>query len=171
MLVLLLSCLIVFYRYEPYEKRYENNVIISPAEGTVSYLKQSGDRIHVSIYLNFLTKHYQICPVNGVIVKRIYDNIGTFSLANNHRKSRFNEKKIHSIQMENGKILKVTQIAGFFARRIVSSDNTPEEVLAGEYFGMIKLGSRVDLEFEGDISNIKIKDGQKIHIGDEVYTY
>jgi phosphatidylserine decarboxylase len=167
----LLFCLILFYRYEPYEQRYENNVIISPAEGTVSYIKESGDKIHVSIYLSFLTKHYQICPVNGVIVKRIYDNVGKFSLANNHRKSRFNEKKIHSIQMENGKILKVTQIAGFFPRRIVSSDNTPENVLAGEYLGMIKFGSRVDLEFEGDITNIKIKDGQKIHIGDEVYKY
>jgi len=69
--------------------------------------------------------------------------------------------------MNNNKLLRIIQIAGFFPRRIVSSEKVPKEVMAGEYLGMIKFGSRVDLEFEGDISKIKI--GQKIKLGDVIY--
>jgi phosphatidylserine decarboxylase len=162
---------VVLYRYKPYNKRYDNNVIVSPAQGVVCYLEQKQQTIIVSIYLNFLNNHTQIYPVNGNVIKRIYDNTGKFALANNIKKSKYNEKKIHIIRMSNNKLLKITQIAGFFVRQIVSSEKVPKKVLAGEYLGMIKFGSRVDLEFEGDISDIKIKNGQKINIGDIIYSY
>ena len=161
----------IFYRYKPHNKRYCDNVIISPAEGTILYLKQKDNKINISLYLNFLNNHTQIYPVNGVFFKTIYDNTGKFDLANDIRKSRYNEKKIHIIQMENGSYVKVTQIAGFFLRRIVSVKNVNQKVMAGEYLGMIKFGSRVDLEFEGDISKILFVEGQRINIGDMIYTY
>jgi len=169
LLTLVLVC--IFYRYEPHSKRYDDNVIISPANGTVSYLEQKDNKINVSIYLNLLNNHSQIYPVNGILFKKIYDNTGNFALANNIRKSRFNEKIIHTIKMKNGGEVKVTQIAGFFVRRIVSEKEVNEKVVAGEYLGMIKFGSRVDLEFEGDISKIMIKNGQKIDIGDMIYSF
>ena len=171
LLVIILMIFVFLYRYKPYNKRYDNNVIVSPAQGVVSYLEQKQQKIIVSIYLNFLNNHTQIYPVNGNVIKRIYDNTGNFSLANNIKKSKYNEKKIHIISMSNNKLLKITQIAGFFVRQIVSSEKVPKKVLAGEYLGMIKFGSRVDLEFEGDISDIKIKNGQKINIGDIIYSY
>jgi phosphatidylserine decarboxylase len=169
--IFLFLFLIIFYRYKPHSERYANNVIISPAEGIISYLEQKDDKIIVSIYLNLLNNHTQIYPVNGVVVNRIYDNSGKFDLVNNRTKSRFNEKKIHTIEMENKKTIVLTQIAGFFARRISSSKTVPQKVMAGEYLGIIKFGSRVDLEFEGDISKIMIKDDQKINIGDIIYKY
>jgi phosphatidylserine decarboxylase len=171
LLVIILMIFVVLYRYKPYNKRYDNNVIVSPAQGVVCYLEQKQQTIIVSIYLNFLNNHTQIYPVNGNVIKRIYDNTGKFALANNIKKSKYNEKKIHIIRMSNNKLLKITQIAGFFVRQIVSSEKVPKKVLAGEYLGMIKFGSRVDLEFEGDISDIKIKNGQKINIGDIIYSY
>lgn len=161
--VLLLSILIllvIFYRYKPHDKRYNDNIIISPAEGTVTYLKQNDDKINISIYLNFLNNHTQIYPVNGLLLKTIYDDTGKFDLSNDIRKSRYNEKKIHIIQMENGSYVKVTQIAGFFVRRIVSPKKANEKVSVGQYLGMINFGSRVDLEFEGDISKILIEEGR-----------
>ena len=167
----LLILLVVFYRYKPHSKRYDNNIIVSPAEGRISYLEQKDDKVIVSIYLNLLNNHTQIYPVNGVVVNRIYDNTGQFDLVNNRTKSRFNEKKIHTIEMENKKTLVVTQIAGFFARKISSSETVPQKVMAGDYLGIIQFGSRVDLEFEADISKIMIKDDQKINIGDIIYRY
>ena len=171
LLLLTLIILSIFYRYKPHNKRYGDTVIISPANGKVIYLEQKGSTINISIYLNFLNNHTQIYPVNGILFKKIYDNTGTFELANNIKKSRFNQKIIHTIKMENGGELKVSQIAGFFMRRIVSSKEVNTKVMAGEYLGMIKFGSRVDLEFEGDISKIIIKNGQNINIGDIIYTY
>lgn len=170
LLLLTLIFLCIFYRYKPHTKRYDDNVIISPANGTVSYLEKKDGKINISIYINFLNNHTQIYPVNGVLLKTIYDNTGNFELANKLKKSRFNEKKIHTIKIQNGEV-KVTQIAGFFPRRIVSTKKENEKVMAGEYLGIIKFGSRVDLEFEGDISKIMIKNGQQINIGDMIYTY
>jgi phosphatidylserine decarboxylase len=170
LLLLTLIFLCIFYRYKPHTKRYDDNVIISPANGTVTYLEQKDGKINISIYINFFNNHTQIYPVNGVLFKKIYDNTGKFELANDIRKSRFNEKKIHTIKMKNGEV-KVTQIAGFFPRRIVSTKKENEKVMAGEYLGIIKFGSRVDLEFDGDISKILIKENQLINIGDMIYTY
>jgi phosphatidylserine decarboxylase len=171
LLLIILVILIIFYKYKPHNKRYDNNFIVSPAEGVVCYLKQIKKSIVVSIYLNLLNNHTQIYPVNGVVIKRIYDITGKFALANNINKSKYNEKKIHIIEMSNKKKIKITQIAGFFPRRIVSSEKVDTKIFAGEYLGMIKFGSRVDIEFEGDISQIKIKNGQKINIGDIIYVY
>ena len=171
LLVTILVILIIFYRYKPHKKRYDNNIIVSPAEGLVSYVEQKEKTIIVSIYLDFLNNHTQIYPVNGTVVKRIYDKSGIFELANNTNKSKYNEKKIHIIKMTNNKVLRIIQIAGFFTRRIVSSEKVPKKVMAGEYLGMIKFGSRVDLEFEGDISKIKIKNGQKIKVGEVIFNF
>ena len=171
LLLITLILLCIFYRYESHNKRYDDNVIISPANGTVTYLEQKDNKINISIYLNILNNHTQIYPVNGILFKTIYDKTGKFELANNLRKSRFNEKKIHTIKMKNGIEVKVTQIAGFFLRSIISSKEVNKKVMAGEYLGMIKFGSRVDLEFDGNISKIMIKNGQKINIGDMIYTY
>jgi phosphatidylserine decarboxylase len=171
LLVIALIILAIFYRYKPHTKRYGDNVIISPADGTISYLKQKDNKINISIYINFLNDHTQIYPVNGVLLKTIYDNTGKFELANDVRKTRLNEKKIHTIKMENGIEVKISQIGGFFVRRIVSVKKVNEKVMAGEYLGMIKFGSRVDLEFEGDISKILFVEGQRINIGDMIYTY
>ena len=171
LLLLTLILLVIFYRYSPHDKRYSDNIIISPAEGTVTYLAQNNDKINISIYLNFLDNHTQIYPVNGLLFKTIYDDTGKFELANDIIKSRLNEKKIHTIKMKNGSYVKVTQIAGFFLRRIVSAKKVNEKVVAGEYLGMIKFGSRVDLEFDGNISKILVEEGQRINIGDMIYEF
>jgi len=171
LLLLILIFVCIFYRYKPHTKRYDDNVIISPANGTVTSVETKNNKINMSIYINFFNNHTQIYPVNGLLLKKIYDNTGKFELANNVKKSRFNEKKIHTIKMKNGGEVKVTQIAGFFPRRIVSTKKENEKVMAGEYLGIIKFGSRVDLEFEGDISKVMIKEGQMVNIGDMIYTY
>ena len=171
LLLLILIFVCIFYRYKPHTKRYDDNVIISPANGTVTSVETKNNKINMSIYINFFNNHTQIYPVNGLLLKKIYDNTGKFELANNVKKSRFNEKKIHTIKMKNGGEVKVTQIAGFFSRRIVSTKKENEKVMAGEYLGIIKFGSRVDLEFEGDISKVMIKEGQMVNIGDMIYTY
>ena len=169
--MLILVMLMAFYRYEPHGRQYDNNTIVSPASGLVTYAKQRGKLIHISIYLNVFNNHTQIYPVNGVVVDRVYDETGKFDLVNDMDKSRDNEKKIHTIKMKNNNFVKITQIAGFFPRRIVSSNKVPECVMAGAYLGMIKFGSRVDLVFPGDISKLRIKCNDKISLGDIIYIY
>jgi phosphatidylserine decarboxylase len=167
--LIFLITLMIFYRYQSHDKRYDDNTIASPANGKITSIEQNNKFINISIYLNFLNNHTQIYPVNGVVIERIYDKNGKFELANDINKSRYNEKKIHIIKMVNNNYVKVTQIAGFLVRRIVSSNIVPEKVMAGEYLGMIKFGSRVDIEFVGNASNLNVKIGDNINIGDVLY--
>ena len=170
-ILFLLLLLMLFYRYEPYKFRFNDNIIISPAEGLITNIHKSGDNIHISIFLSIFNKHTQIYPVNGTVINRIYDRSGKYNLVINMDKSKYNEKKIHIIKMKNGNTLSVTQIAGFLPRCITSSNKVPEEVKSGEYMGIIKFGSRVDLLFSGDINKLKIKEKESIKIGDIIYEY
>lgn len=161
--------LLYFYRYYPHKTNYADNIIISPNEGKVTGITIKDEIIHVSVYMNIFNNHTQIYPINGMVIDRIYDQTGKFDIVIDHDKCRENEKKIHTILSNNGEIVTVTQIAGFLPRRITSSYLTPEPVNAGQYLGMIKFGSRVDIAFPGDISMLKVKLNQTINIGDIIY--
>jgi len=169
--LLVLLILVIFYRYTPYNERHKDNTIISPAQGLVTNIIKKAGRINVSIYLNIANNHTQIYPVNGKVINRYYDRSGVFNLVVDMDKSRHNEKKIHTIKMKDGKIIYVTQIAGYFPRCIASSDKVPENVKAGEYMGIIKFGSRVDISFPGDLDLVKVKLNDKINHGDIIYEY
>ena len=169
--LIILIALMIFYRYNKYTKEYNDNIIISPAQGKITNIMLLDNKILVSVFLSVFNNHTQIYPVNGKVIKRIYDNTGKFNIVIDRYKSRDNEKKIHTIKMKNNNIVKVVQIAGFLPRRIVSSDEVPLDVKAGQYLGMIKFGSRVDLIFPGDINKLLIKVNDNIKLGDIIYKY
>jgi len=80
---------------------------------------------------------------------------------------------MHYILANNGAVVKVTQIAGFLPRRITSENKV--NVKAGEYLGMIKFGSRVDLMFPMKVGDTEFKRrvivGNKLNIGDIIGLY
>ena len=80
---------------------------------------------------------------------------------------------MHFIKMADDKVVSVTQIAGFLPRRIASGTAVPQEVFAGDYLGIIKFGSRVDilLPSAGFVMHNNIKEGDHIDIGDEIGFY
>jgi len=168
---IILIALMIFYRYKTYTIEYNDNIIVSPAEGKITNIMVSNNRILVSIFLSVFNNHTQIYPVNGKVIDRVYDETGRFDIVIDRYKSRDNEKKIHTITMKNNNIVKVVQIAGFLPRRITSSDVVPLDVEAGEYLGMIKFGSRVDLIFPGDINKLLVTLDNNIKIGDVIYKY
>lgn len=176
--VILLICFWLFYRYTPYDKRYTDEVVISPCEGTILLVEDRHDYYYIPIFLSVFNKHTQIYPVNGTVVNRKYDHTGKFEIVMYLNKSVDNEKKIHHILMKNGAAISVTQLAGMLPRMITSSDKVPMNVKAGEYLGMIKFGSRVDLLLpktapDGTklVLNSKIKKDFSISIGDMIGRY
>ena len=170
--LIILIALMIFYRYKKYTIEYNDNIIVSPAEGKITNIMLlSNNRILVSVFLSVFNNHTQIYPVNGKVIKRSYDDTGQFDIVIDRYKSRDNEKKIHTIAMKNNNIVKVVQIAGFLPRRIASSDVVPLDVEAGDYLGMIKFGSRVDLIFPGDINKLLVTLHDKIKLGDIIYEY
>lgn len=144
--IFIFIALIYFYRYFKFDEvGFSDDVIVSPCEGKILLIGETMSHYYIPIFLSIFNKHYQIYPVNGTVIDRIYDHTGQFKLVMNLDKSRDNEKKIHIIRMKDGTQISITQIAGLLPRMIVSSDEVPQDVAAGDYMGMIKFGSRIDL--------------------------
>lgn len=173
LIVIILLVLLYFYRYEEYGLRHPNGTIICPADGKITELRTIGDDIYISIFLSPFNRHTQIYPTNGTVTNQVYDRTGKFDLVVDGEKSRDNEKVIHTMVMPNGGYMRLTQIAGFLPRCIEYVPAVSKTVFAGEYLGIIKFGSRVDLQFPrgGFKLSPNIVNGARITFGDLIGTY
>jgi phosphatidylserine decarboxylase len=129
-------------------------VVVSPADGLVSTV---GDALpptelglppepmpRVSVFLSVLDVHVQRIPADGKVLGLEY-RAGTFLSADLDKASEDNERLGLVIRCaDGGHVLAVMQIAGLLARRIVCDVHPGDEVAAGETYGLIRFGSRVD---------------------------
>jgi phosphatidylserine decarboxylase len=149
------------------------NSIVSPADGKVVLIEEV-DNIYkeflgdvkvkqISIFLSPLNVHVNCYPVNGTLKYFNYIK-GEYLVAFNHKASDKNERSELGVETISGKKLIFKQIAGYVARRIVCDVKLNQKVKAGEKFGMIKFGSRVDLVFDKN-TDIRVKVGDKVQAG------
>jgi phosphatidylserine decarboxylase len=68
---------------------------------------------------------------------------------------------------ENGKKIAFVQIAGLVARRIICDVDIGSSLNAGDIFGLIRFGSRVDIYFPSDVS-VMVLEGQKMIAGETI---
>jgi len=129
-------------------------LVIAPADGRVSRIanavppKEIGlsDRPlpRVSIFMSVFDCHVNRSPTSGRI-ERIAYHPGTFINADLDKASEDNERNALVIATANGERIGVVQIAGLIARRIVPFVREGVSIGAGERFGLIRFGSRVDV--------------------------
>ena len=185
---LIAAFLLNFYR-DPYRKITAGNYIVSPADGKViSIMKLSGkdeikirkgligkirtmtsdignDCYVVSMFMSPFDFHINRSPIKGTI-KSIKYKRGKFFKAYDMEKSLENEK--NEITISNNKIkVKVIQIAGFLARKIICDVKENQKVNKGQKIGMIALGSQTTLIMPAGVElkvslNDKVKAGQTI---------
>lgn len=127
-----------------------DDVIVSPADGKVLFVKQMdenkfiGEKVNmISIFMSPLNVHVNRIPVDGVVDYLQYYE-GEYVAAFEDKASDSNERMEIGITSKYGKIL-FTQVAGMVARRIVMELESGDTVKIGNRFGMIKFGSRVDV--------------------------
>jgi len=126
-------------------------LVVSPADGRVVVIAKvreerfiGGDAVQISIFMSPLDVHVNRNPVNGT-VRHVRHIPGRFIVAYDDKASDVNERMEIAIERAGGGTVFMKQIAGTIARRIVAELHPGQEVRAGERFGMIKFGSRVDL--------------------------
>jgi phosphatidylserine decarboxylase precursor-related protein len=138
--------------------------VVSPADGKVVRIECRGrDWWFVSIFMNVHNVHVNRIPWTGTILDQEYIK-GGFAPAFNKESDR-NERLITRLKTRYGK-WELVQIAGAVARRIVPYVQTGQELNKGERFGLIRLGSRVDLLFKMPRGmTIDIEVGQKVRAG------
>lgn len=141
------------------------NKIISPADGKVvlitradesEYLHQNVTQI--SIFLSPLNVHVNRIPLSGKLEYLKYYP-GKYLMAWEELASEQNERAHFGVLHESGTKVLFKQITGFLARRIVYHLDEGDKVVAGERFGIMKFGSRMDILVPDNISiNVQVGD-------------
>ena len=154
----------------------KNNLIIAPADGKIIEISDvtpndeiglpSGEWQRVCIFMNVFDVHVNRSPMLGKIFYKNYIS-GLFFNASLDKASMHNERLILGMDTENGKKIAFVQIAGLVARRIICDVDKGSLLKAGEVFGLIRFGSRVDIYFPKEVSTLVLV-GQKTISGETI---
>ena len=142
-----------FFRDPPRVTPVRDGLVVAPADGRISQVTSAapppelglGDNPlpRISIFMSVFDCHVNRSPVAGKIEKIVYQP-GKFFNAELDKASIHNERNALVITIPAARIA-VVQIAGLVARRIVCFVRPGQAIGAGERFGMIRFGSRLDV--------------------------
>jgi len=142
-----------FFRDPPRVTPLREGLIVSPADGQVSRVVNVippaelglGERPlpRVSVFMSVFNCHVNRAPMAGRVERIVY-KAGKFLNADLDKASEDNER--NSLVIAHGGMrIGVVQIAGLVARRIVSFVREGDVLAAGDRFGLIRFGSRLDI--------------------------
>lgn len=180
---------VVFLR-NPDRTTPEGNYVIAPADGKViEVLAFKGEAVDlfkgnhrllgiihtltkdvasegyiISIFMSPMDVHINRAPIDGT-VKNVKHSDGKFLAVNSLEAGLVNEKSETIIE---GKIrVKMIQIAGFLARRVVTNVKPGDKVVAGQVVGLINLGSQVTMIVPKSVT-LAIKKGDRTVAGETI---
>jgi phosphatidylserine decarboxylase len=172
--VLTMWC-VLFFRDPPRVTPLREGLVVAPADGRISMIASVvppqelglGDRPlqRISIFMSVFNCHVNRSPVSGRIERIVY-RAGKFLNADLDKASDDNERNSLVVVTPAGRV-GVVQIAGLVARRIVSFVKEGQSISAGERFGLIRFGSRVDV-YLPDAARILVAVGQSAIGGETV---
>jgi phosphatidylserine decarboxylase len=148
----------------------ESDALVSPADGTVTNVEEvdeadfpGGRALRISIFLSIFNVHVNRMPCEAAVTEVRYFP-GAFLDARNPDSAVRNEQLwIDAILPGSGMPLRVKQISGAIARRIVCWLKPGDQIGHGERIGMIKLGSRTDLLLPADCAaEVRVKVGDTV---------
>lgn len=187
----LVVILILFFRDPERTPPEKNAVILSPADGTIVYIKEirqgefpfvikrgkiipmkeftgeeviSDQGIQIGIAMNLLNVHVNRAPIGGRIVQIKKIPGGFYSLKN--VSSLFENERVLTLIDGEGMKVGIVQVASRLVRRIISYQKVGEEVRIGQRIGMIRFGSQVDLLLPCvEYNKILVKPGDEVKAG------
>ncbi len=125
------------------------DLVLSPADGRIVVVEKANDpyagreALKISVFMNVFNVHSNRSAINGV-VKEIQYFPGKFVNADLDKASTENERNAVVIDA-NGQMVTLVQVAGLIARRILCYIHVGDRLKAGERYGFIRFGSRVDV--------------------------
>jgi phosphatidylserine decarboxylase len=168
-LAVLSAFFLFFFRDPDRAADVSESTVLAPADGRVlvAGVPTAGDFTapdwkQVSVFLSPLDVHVNRMPVSGRIT-RIKYHPGRFLPAYRPDASDLNEYTEVTID-HGGQVVVVRQIVGILARRIVCRAKEGDMVHAGDRFGIMKFGSRMDV-FIPTSSTIHVRVGDKVVAG------
>jgi phosphatidylserine decarboxylase len=175
LLFLVFFWMLSFFRDPPRNIPYDEMVLLSPADGTITDILIVDDSalgvkaLRIGIFLSVFSVHINRVPCS-VRIESVSYKKGRFRNAMSPESSQINESNdILMVRLsEPIDRLLVRQISGAIARHIVCEGQEGNEYRQGETFGMIKFGSRTELYLpaveEGKYETA-VKPGEKVRAG------
>ncbi len=174
--VLATACCAFFFREPRRVPPQREGVVAAAADGLVSSTAAAPPPAElglgqtplprVSVFLSVFDVHVQRIPLDGEVLRIAYRS-GTFVSADLDEASEVNERNSVLLRGHAGDELAVVQIAGMLARRIVCSVRSGDPVRAGDTYGLIRFGSRVDVYLPAG-SEVLVRPGQRTIGGETV---
>lgn len=169
---LLAMALLSFYRDPPRTPPPRDDALISPADGKVVTIERrpgpaGRDELRIVIFLSVMNVHVNRSPCAGRVTEVVYQP-GKFLNALKPESTTENENNLIVLAPAAplpGPV-RVRQIAGVLARRIVCAVRPGDVLTCGQRVGMIKLGSRTELcAAEADAWQVEVQLGQPVYGG------
>ena len=165
---------VYFFRDPPRNPQGEEKSVLSPADGRVVEAAPSeypsaprGEKaLKVSVFMSVFDVHVNRIPAAGEIEAVNY-HPGKFLVASLDKASDQNERNAVTLRTHDGRRVVFVQVAGLIARRIACWVKTGDKVRAGQRFGLIRFGSRLDIYLPAD-STVTAAPGQKVRAGESV---
>lgn len=172
-LIALCALILYFFRDPDRITPSDPNLVISPADGKVVLIQriEEPEYLHstvtqISIFLSPLNVHVNRNPVNGKLEYLKYYP-GKYLMAWDESASEMNERAHFGVKHSSNTKFLYKQITGFLARRIVYHTKEGDNLIAGERFGIMKFGSRMDI-LVPDQCEIKVKQGDSTIAGETI---
>jgi phosphatidylserine decarboxylase len=166
-----------FFRDPDRQAEVQEKAVLTPADGRVlgTWTLEGGENplgtraVKVSVFMSLFNVHVNRIPAKGRIAKISY-RPGAFFAANLDKASEKNEQNAVFLETQDGNTIVFVQIAGLIARRIACWVREGEEVQAGQRFGLIRFGSRLDVYLpEG--SRVAVQPGRNVKAGKTILGY
>lgn len=151
------------------------DALLSPADGLITHLEEvdaadfpQGRAFRISMWLSPLNVHLNRAPRDGRVIRTRYFP-GRFVNARRADSAKINEQLWLDMVDPQGRQIRVIQISGSLARRLVCWVRAGEALVCGARYGMIKYGSRCDVILPAsDAMKLAVKVGDKVHAGTTV---
>jgi len=146
--------------------------VLAPADGRIVVVEETDDpylnrrALKVSVFMNVFNVHSNRSPIESVVQQKWY-RPGSFLNAALDKASLENERCALHLKTSDGRDITCVQIAGLVARRILNYVDAGKQLAAGQRYGFIRFGSRVDLYLPLD-TRVKVVIGEKVYASSSV---
>jgi len=165
--IFLYAFIVAFFRIPKRDFSPDERLVYSPADGRVVAIEEvfedeffKTDCKKISIFMSVFNVHQNRVPLSGRVVYSKH-HPGKYLVAWHPKSSLKNERTSIVIETNEGMRLKISQIAGIVARRIICNLKEGDTVKQGDELGFIMFGSRVDL-FIPQLKNTVVELGNKV---------
>jgi phosphatidylserine decarboxylase len=171
-LIVLAAFFLFFFRDPERQVIFKEDAVLSPADGrvmvagpAVEEAAPEGRWLQISIFLSPMDVHVNRVPASGRVTSVSY-RPGKFLAAYRHDAASVNERSEVWID-HKGQSIVVRQIVGLLARRVVCRLQPGATVTAGDRYGVMKFGSRMDV-YLPVTAEVLVKPGEMVRGGETV---